>query len=124
MAIIQFLAGKKTYISAGALILVGVVLVWLGQSSLGMMAVLQGFGLVGLGAKAERHQSEILQAVQDMGYTLSDLHFHSPEARTDICRVVADVGNMAAAASESRAAGVNIVPCGSFSPVPDAGDKA
>jgi hypothetical protein len=69
----QFLAGKKTYIVAGLLVALGVLMVLKGQTTNGMSVVLFGFGFVGLGDRANRHQSEILQAIQDGGRIAIDM---------------------------------------------------
>jgi hypothetical protein len=76
----ELLQGKKTYLAAGLLVLLGVNLILAGQPSVGMLAILQGLGLVGLGDKANRHQSEILAAIQDAGRIAVDLETKNPAA--------------------------------------------
>jgi len=76
----ELLQGKKTYLAAVLLMLLGGVLISAGQPSLGMVAVLQGLGLVGLGDKANRHQSEILAAIQEAGRVAIDLENRNPMA--------------------------------------------
>ncbi len=61
----NWLKGKKTYISAGALAVLGVGLVVLRQPALGVQAICLGAGLAGLGDRANRHQAEILQTIQN-----------------------------------------------------------
>jgi hypothetical protein len=99
----QFLVGKKTYLIAGLLVALGVWMVLRGQVANGMSVVLFGLGFVGLGDRANRHQSEILQAIDDMGSAIHDTVAHSPLAAADICRVVSDVSRAAAIAHASQA---------------------
>ena len=62
----NWLKGKKTYISAVGLVLLGVALVTRGADGIGMYCILTGAGLVGLGDRANRHRAEILQAIFEM----------------------------------------------------------
>jgi hypothetical protein len=51
------LKGKKTYIAAGLLALVGVGLIGLRQTSLGLMAICQAGAMVGLGDRVNSRRS-------------------------------------------------------------------
>lgn len=87
----ELLKGKKTYLAAGSLVLLGAGLIWAGQPSIGMLAVLQGLGLVGLGDRANRHQSEILLAIQDAGKLALDARGGGASAAaSDLAKLAAD----------------------------------
>jgi hypothetical protein len=74
----NWLTGKKTYIAAGALVVLGVVLVALKQTAMGLQMICVGAGFVGLGDKANRHQAEVLAAIQDAGRIVVDVKAGKP----------------------------------------------
>ena len=63
----NWLIGKKTYLAAGGLALLGIWLVMHGFEEIGMYSILTGAAFGGLGDKANRHQAEILAAIEDAG---------------------------------------------------------
>ena len=81
----KFLEGKKTYIAAGILIVLGAMELWSGgMSSLDSTAtIVVGFGLFGLGAKSERYGQILTAEIQELkelvashpgtGLTLADV---------------------------------------------------
>ncbi|ABF42403.1 hypothetical protein Acid345_3402 [Candidatus Koribacter versatilis Ellin345] len=60
------LQGKKTYLAGGLLMLLGVAsfLTQTGDADTAAGMVIAGFGLIGLGAKAERHRREIVDTLE------------------------------------------------------------
>jgi hypothetical protein len=98
-----WLDGKKTYIAAGALAILGAVLILNGDTGTGMESILVGAALAGLGDRANRHQAEILAAVQDIGKLATDAKSGSAGITADdAIKVIGDALQLKAAAAQDR----------------------
>jgi hypothetical protein len=71
--ILNFLKGKKTYLAAGLLAALGVWTVLHGQADLGLYMIVSAAGFVGLGDRANRHQTQILSMIQAGAHVASDI---------------------------------------------------
>lgn len=65
----EWLQGKKSILGGGVMIAAAVAGVFAGKLPVDQAVVVAGFGfsVCGMAAKAERHQSELLSALQDVG---------------------------------------------------------
>lgn len=103
----QLLAGRKTYIVAGALVLLGLWMVLSGAASEGMSVILFGLGFTSLGDRANRHQAEILAAIKTAGAIAIEVKSGSggaAAAARDLAKLAADQAKFGAVKTEFRSA--------------------
>lgn len=95
----NWLEGKKTYLAAVALVILGILLIFAGENGTGMEAVLLGAAVAGLGDRANRHQAEILATIQDLGKLAADARSKAPAiALDDAVKVIGDALQLKSAA--------------------------
>jgi hypothetical protein len=78
-AITSWLVGKKTYLAAAALVVMGIGAWWNGAGSeLSLAVIIFGLGLAGLGAKSERYGRATLAALEQLKPALADQNSRVP----------------------------------------------
>jgi hypothetical protein len=87
----NWLIGKKTYITAAALLMMGVSLVMRGFVELGLYCILSAAGFFGLGDRANRHQAQILAVIGDLAQLVTDAKSKAPGiALNDAAKAIGD----------------------------------
>jgi hypothetical protein len=92
-AITSWLVGKKTYLAAAVLVLLGIVAWWNGAGNeLSLAVIVFGLGLAGLGAKSERYGRATLAGMDELKKSLADKKLTRLEMVAIIERVLAESG--------------------------------
>lgn len=73
-AIVNWFQGKKTILGGGLVMAAGVAGVWFGKvdPATGLGVVGAGLSIAGMGAKANRHQAQLLEALQAVSAVAAD----------------------------------------------------
>jgi hypothetical protein len=105
----KVLTGRKTYLVAAALIALGCWMVWRGSVSEGSSVILFGLGFTSLGDRANRHQAEILQAIQDAGKVALEIRADAVNP-ADVAKLVGDAVRLSGVNPSPAQIGMAIMP--------------
>jgi hypothetical protein len=89
----KWLAGKKTYLTAGALSILGIAVVVLrpGLEEVGVGMVIAAGSIAGLGDRLNRHQAEVLTEIRALAQLVEDAAEKKPIATiSDAIQVIDD----------------------------------
>ncbi|MGO8759347.1 MAG: hypothetical protein ACLQG3_14605 [Terracidiphilus sp.] len=85
-AAVNWFEGKKTILGGGLVMVAGVAGVWVGKIDATTGLAVLGFGLsiAGMGAKANRHQAQLLDALQAVSKVAADERAGNADAAVQV----------------------------------------